>query len=364
MKYAFSRRTRWSSLLYAAAAAQYALLVKPYNAEKSAAYRKLAERAYAYGNDPDHSLGEVTIAARKNRGHGAPYTQVWEEKDAMIRPFLLQARARLYLLTGDTAYLADLPQLAADAPDPYKYPNTFNSYSAWMCFDVPRQLTAKLPAEIIALWRGRYVEAGSARAAMNDAMPYRCSWPRAQENGLGWGASTMTNYSRAELIAWALSGQTALREAAIQNADFAFGANPLGMCWTTGLGYVYPVDIQHAVSEDDGILDPVPGITIYGMTGGAYPQLRNEVWRAPTGRDRTTYTDFMAKANQDRPVFRQFSVHPHVNTAQCEFTIHETMSSTILTCALLMPRGWKPGPALTQRQPRPAPWLFGYYYLP
>jgi len=181
---------------------------------------------------------------------------------------------------------------------------------------------------------------------------------------MGWGASVMTNYSRAELMAQALTGDEKLREAAIQNADFMLGANPLGLSFTTSLGYAYPIDIQHANSENDDHMDPVPGITIYGLTGGSYMQLRNNVWRSPTASGAKDYVDFMKPANQQRPVFRQFSVHPRLNTGQCEFTIHETTSSTLFTLAALMPEGWTPSEELKSRRPRKDEFLFGYYYLP
>ena len=57
-------------------------------------------------------------------------------------------------------------------------------------------------------------------------------------------------------------------DAAILNFDFMLGANPMGMSWTTRLSYV-ATDIQHEISQKDGIHDP-PGITIYGITGGGY----------------------------------------------------------------------------------------------
>jgi endoglucanase len=364
VKYSYSRRTRWSSLLFAATAAQYAQLVRPFDGKRSQEYRELAERAYRFGADPAHSLGKVTIEARRNRGKGEAYTMAWEETDAMVRPYLVHAKARLYLLTGDEAYLADISKLADDALAPYQWPNRFQDFSAWLYFDLAYRLNDKLPAGTVAKWKDFFVSKAAERAAMNDAMPYRVSWPRHQDYWMGWGASTMTNVSRAQLIGHALSRDPKLREAAIQNADFMLGDNPLGMSWTSGLGCVYPIDFQHANSENDGIMDPVPGITLYGTTGGVYRELRELVWRAPSRQAPGGQVDFMSKENMNLPIFRAFSCHPRLSTAQCEFTIHETCSSSILTFALLIPDGWMPDEELKARQPRAEPYLFGYYYLP
>jgi endoglucanase len=367
VKYSFSRRTRWSSLLFAAAAAQYAHLVKPFSPAKSAEYAAAAKRAYAFGADPRNSLGKVTIPAKKNRGKGDAYSFEWEEKDEMVKPFLAHAQARLFLLTGEAPYLSDLsdPTDPTDAVlPPYQWPNRYVDFSPWLYFDLCHKLADKLPADTVRKWREFFLGKADELAAMNDAMPYRCSWPRHQDYWMGWGATCMTNYSRALLIGYALTGDAKYREAAIQNADFMFGADPLGMSWTTGIGCVYPIDFQHNNSETDGIMDPVPGLTVYGVTGGSYPDLRNAAWRSPKAAGSQEYVDFVRKADWERPVFRQWSCHPWYNTAQCEFTVHETMASTIFTCALLMSEGWAPTDELKRRQPRAEEWLFGYWYLP
>jgi len=364
IKYTFSQRTRWDSLLFATAAAQYAALVKPFNKAKSAEYEKLALKAYAFGSNPTNSLGKTTIHARKNRGAGAPYTLEWEETGTMIHPYLVAAKCRLYQLTGDDSYLADVPKLSEKVLMPYQWPNQPKDFTPWLYFPIAGKLADKLPVDTVEKFSKYLIQAGVEKAVMNESMPYRVSIPRYQDYWLGWGAATMYNYSRMQLIAYALDKRDTLREAAIQNADFMLGANPLGLSFTTGLGYSYPIDIQHENSELDNIMDPVPGITIYGTTGGSFPQLRNEIWRAPTANGSTNYVNFISSENLRRPTFRQFAVHPHLNAGQCEFTIAETCASSIFTFAALMPDGWKPSEELKQRPPRKDAFLFGYYYLP
>jgi len=191
--------------------------------------------------------------------------------------------------------------------------------------------------------------------------PYRQTWPRDQDYYMGFGLSDMTNAGRALLIAHALTGESKYRGAAILNFDFMLGANPMGMSWTTGLGQAYPVNIQHEVSMTDGIADPVPGITVYGITGVMYGALRNTVWNSPAGPDSK---DLIAFKVPEVPVWRRWSCHPTLNVAQCEFTVQETMSSTIFCSALLSPEGWTPPGALMSRNPRPESVLYGKYYLP
>jgi hypothetical protein len=260
------------------------------------------------------------------------------------------------------AHLRGLGDFLRGNLPPYQWPNRYADYSPWMVAAVPLRLASQLPEDVVAPWRAFFAEDGRRLAGQGSNMPYRCSWPRYQDCWMGWGASTMPNHARALFIAQAVTGDPALREAAVQDMDFAFGANPMGMCWTTGIGFVYPVDFQHAPSEDDGIDDPVPGITLYGTTGGAYAELRNTVWSA--SRPDGTRDEFVSPDARTRPVWRQWSCHPHLNTAQCEFTIAETMSATLFATAMLVSEGRMPEATLRQRRPRPFADLFGYCYLP
>ena len=362
VKYAFSRRTRWSSLIFAAAAAQLAHVLKPIDEANAAEWAALAKRAYAFGADPSNSLGKITLRAAKNRGRGEKYTLTWEEKDAMNAPYLIHAKLRLYILTGERAYLGGIPELIKRAPPPFAWPYTYNDFSAWWYYDIAAGAAKALPAELVEARRAAFIKEADTLRAMSGGQPYRHTWPRHQDYWMGWGASDMTNRGRALLIAWAQTHKREYRDAAVANADFMLGCNPMGMSWTTGLGFVYPVDIQHANSENDGILDPVPGITLYGITGGMFRDLRLGVWHSPTPGG--VQEAFLKPANQQIPVWRRWACHPHMNVGQCEFTVHETLASTIFTCAMLMPYGWKPDEALKSMKPRRDDLLFGYWYLP
>ena len=362
--YAFARRTRWTSLLFAAGAAQYAHLVKPFDPAKSADYAAAAKRAFDWGSDPANSLGKVTIDARHKRGAGDPYVYQWEETESMIHPFLIQAKMRMAILTGDDSYLEGVAELAATVPKPFAWPNNYVDYSAWLYFDIPYSLADKLPADTVATWRAFYINEADALAAKNETMPYRRSFNRQQDYWLAWGVSVMTTYNRALFMAHALEPKPAYRLAAMQNFDYMLGANPLGMSWTTGLGFSYPIDIQQENSMTDGILDPVPGITIYGITGGMYANIRNLGWRAPADAEGTAYVDFIKPASMDVPLWRRWSCHPTDNVPQNEFTVHGTTTATMFGAAMLLPEGWQPSRDLLDRQPRPDPYLFGYYYLP
>lgn len=362
VKYAYGLRTRWNSLDYAAAAAMLAEHLAPFDAALAASYREHAQKAWAFGIDPKHRLEAVTQHAKANRGQGEPYTLEWSEPENCVVPYRIHAGMRLYLLTGDKSFTDGMVDLMKAAPPLYKHPLGYQDYSPWFYFSLVQKGGDVVPKFSLADFeKEMYLKTADKLVDWLPQMTYRCTWDPKDNYYLAFGLSCVTNRNRALLAAFALTGQEKYREAAIVNTDFMFGANALGMSWTTGIGSAYPVPVQHAVSELDGIDDPVPGITIFGVTGGVYYQLKNEVWKSPVGFKVREYKTFYAP---QIPVWRNWSAHPRFNVGQCEFTIYETMSSTMLSSAWLMGEGWQPDAALKERGPKPKDALYGYYYLP
>jgi len=361
--YTFSRRTRWNSLCYAAAAAQLAYNIRNFDEKKSEKYAESAKKAYEFGINPENSLGKIIIHAKKNRGKGEAYTFEWEEKDEYNIPYLIHAKMQLFKLTGDKNYLNGIPDLLKKTKRPFDYRFSHKDFSAWTLSDIAIKGNGILPDEIVQEWRNFYLNIAENLYKNLNQNPYKNTWPRYQNYWAGWGASCMTNFNRALAIAYKISGDKKYLDAIIANADFMLGANPLGMSWTTGIGFVYPIDIQHANSENDEIMDPVPGITIYGITGAPpmHYKRRELIWENKKGENKVS---FIKEVNKNVPFFRAWSCHPALNTGQCEFTIHETMSSTIFTTAILLEKNWKPDEKLKNRKPRSDKYLFGYFYLP
>jgi hypothetical protein len=320
-----------------------------------------ATKAYAYGMNSKNTLGKFIIRARANRGAGSLYYMKWEEKPEYNDAYILHAKVRLFRLTGDKRYLDGVPTLIQKVRKPFRWPYSLIDYSPWIFYGIVNKPGVVTESQRAGLIKTHFKDHADTLVADIEGMPYRCTWPRNQDFWMAWGASNTANAGRCLLASFALSGDRKYRDSAILNMDHMLGTNPMGMSWTTGLGYSYPTDIQHAVSMLDGIADPVPGITVYGQTGGMYGILRDTVWRSPGGVLGKGLVDFKVP---DVPLWRRWSSHPYYNTAQCEFTVQETMSPTLFCSAMLLSPGWKPSDALRNRQPRPAEYLYGNWYLP
>ena len=353
--YAYSVRTRWDSLLFSAAAAMFAKLVKPFDPGKANTWEFVAVKSYLFGTNPKNSLGTIKIPARKNRGTGEYYEYTFTETDDHILPFLAHAKSRLFKLTGDAKYLTGINDLIIKLRAPFKFPFTNKDYIQWINYSVLDHIPDPSRATYIKKWFLDYAD--SVLANLN-TMPYRCTWPVNRDFWMDWGTTNLVNENRALLLAYKFTNNIKYKEAAILNFDYMLGVNPMGMSWTSGLGKVYPVVFQHETSQTDNILDPVPGITVYGVTGGTYSELRNSVWQSPSP---TGPVEFKTPT---LPLWRTWSAHPTLNVKQCEFTIQETMGSMIFASSVLLSDNWLPSTELKCKKPKPLSELHGYYYLP
>ncbi|MCM8532762.1 MAG: glycoside hydrolase family 9 protein, partial [Lentisphaeraceae bacterium] len=250
---------------------------------------------------------------------------------------------------------------------PYSWPLTERDFSPWLYFDLVDNpifdnLEEYVPSTMKEKIKSWFIGKADEYAALNTEMPYRQSWPKHQDYWMSWGASDMTNRARALIIANRLEPKSIYDESIRNNINYMFGANPLGMSWTTGIGFCYPVSIQHESSQLDEVLDPYPGITIYGNTDGLgfYEMNKRILTSTDASGDVFTFHEFPA----NYPLFRRWFAHPTLNVGQCEFTVHETNSSTIFALGYLLSEGWLPSKALKERKPKSAEYLFGHWYLP
>ena len=355
-EFTYSVRTRWDSLLFSAAAAMISQLIEPFDIGKSRTWEYYAVKSYNFGNNPANSLGTVTIPARRNRGTGTYYEYTFTETDAHIEPLLAHAKSRLYKLTNNSTYLTGIDALILKLRSPFKWPYTNRDYSQWINYSILDHVSNITTKNIyIKKW---FLDYADALVPLHTTMPYRCTWPVAKDFWLEWGSSNLCNENRSLLIAYKLTGLSKYKEAALLNFDYMLGANPMGMSWTTGLGDVYPVVIQHETAELDNIIDPVPGISVYGMTGGTFGELRNTVWKSPSP---TGPVEFKTPS---LPLWRTWAAHQTLNVKQCEFTIQETMSANIFSAAFLLSDNWIPSTELKTKAPKTLENLHGYYYLP
>lgn len=268
--WAFGNPTRWDTLLYAGAAAMYAHLIEPFDSDDAALYQASAESAYTWGSDPANDFGTYTI----NNGGSPNWT--FTDADSWHEPYLYFAKNWLYVLTGDITYITDAPSvetLNGTIPGAYVWTWTRQDYSPFLHYSVidAYEAGATTLATIAANKETGFLNQADSDINNNlTDMPYENTMNRTNAVGfMAWGNGQAFNYNPALIIAHKISGLDKYRDAAIQNMDYTWGCNCMGICWTSGLGSVYPANyIQHEHSNFRAFDDPIPGITPYGITGG------------------------------------------------------------------------------------------------
>ena len=365
-KYGFARRERWSSLALCAAAAQTARLIETHGgrwggnaASIAQELRSIALQTWSYGSDPANDLGTVSVTARKNRGTGAAYKATFTQRPEQLNMYMIHAASQMILLFGNNRVLNGIDNLIKNTPSPGK-PSDIKNHHLWTAYHIAKgDVPSNLRAFVRRSW---YANPADNLVAHLDDNGYLASI-KGGATSLTWGNGSLLNQAEFLLAAHSLLGKEDYREAALRNVEHAFGANPMGMSWTTGIGWTYPAVLQHGLSDSDQIPDPYPGITIYGPTGGNfYSELKRDVWsvrNASTGKVVPLWTP---PANI--PAWRTWSPHPSLYVPANEFTVHQTMGSPAFVLGQLLDGRWSPDAALRNRGPRPENDLFGRLFLP
>jgi endoglucanase len=114
----------------------------------------------------------------------------------------------------------------------------------------------------------RFTSALKAAADTNAALLRAYAYPVGNNpTGTSWGHNVrQPAYACAPLLYWRLSKEQSYFDAACNLTDYILGINPLGICYTTGLGFHQvhnPHDRESAYTKKMG-WGPKPGITVFG----------------------------------------------------------------------------------------------------
>ncbi|MHC5054366.1 MAG: hypothetical protein ACYTKD_06575 [Planctomycetota bacterium] len=253
-----------------------------------------------------------------------------------------------------------------------KWPIKFVRDHFWFAF----YDDAAIPEGIRAKARAFYVAAGDERERHTHMRDYRSPIDPAYPYGTAWGKATGVFDARYLIMAWGLTRDAKYLDAAALSADWLQGCNPLGASWTSGLGYNYPWCFFNHESEEDGVLDPVPGITVYGVTGGhpmGVKKMGFNIGRYDKAAKRYViekrllpdYIEASGSAMEPPvPYWRRFVQDYHDAPAMQEYTVWETMGPCVLVYGVLMGEGWRPGERLGRMRPREARHILGLWMTP
>jgi hypothetical protein len=136
---------------------------------------------------------------------------------------------------------------------------------------------------------------------------------------IGYGTFTQsTRYAFRLLQAHALTGDGRYWDAALINLNTQLGANPLSQSFVTGIGFRYPQDPLQKPSMYDDVVEPVPGIPVYGVMAA---MSKANPYYAAVQADDNSYP-YTANERDPYPILRRY-----VDTCELppmtEFTVQE-----------------------------------------
>ncbi|MHC5056369.1 MAG: glycoside hydrolase family 9 protein [Planctomycetota bacterium] len=237
----------WSSHVYAGIAARAAgvlrALPSPKARELAAAYERSTVRAMEWAERelPKRAAEKLPHAVRDARNLAA---------------------AELFRLTGDARWHRVFLETTAfkdPKADVYKWKSHDQRDAAFVYARTERE---GLDEAIRANARAAVIREADASVSFQQGTGYRWTKMNAWQP-LGWG---MVSVPQAETIlrAHALTGDARYLRSAVLASQLGAGANPLNMCYTTGLGPTpprHPLVVDHRMAR---LPAPPPGITVFG----------------------------------------------------------------------------------------------------
>ncbi len=242
---------------YAAVAAQFSRLIRPYDAAKADSYIESARRAYAW--------------AKSN------YTEADDRRGG--KEFAFWAASEIFATTGDPGIHEDLKEVhragVSRRGNAWWRPIALWPYAATTQPTVDKAIQQEIRNEIIKL-ADRVVEDTEAPA-------YRVGRGKAP-GGNGWGnLNGGGRWADPCIRAYLLTRDSKYLDAIALNADFQLGANPLSKTFITGMGDRHPLHPQISAFLYTGpnkTGTTVKGFTVYGLASAEpawYPQIPS--WR-------------------------------------------------------------------------------------
>lgn len=191
--------------------------------------------------------------------------------------YRLWAATEMYRLTGDTAVHAEFSNIVHRAKGDASATNFLKSvvgHNSWMgnansmiLMSSYITLTNSLPVyeEWQSAMRAQFISTVSNYWKICDMdLPY--DFEIKSHSILQWGEGSQIRRPYGYILAHELTGNDWFLQEALSNMDWPLGANPLSTTYITGIGSQYPMKPHNKIDHYDGIVEPIPGFNIYGLT--------------------------------------------------------------------------------------------------
>ncbi len=303
----------FSSYMYAGVAARAARWLGPRFPDRAAIYRDSAIKAMQWAeNDLPREEKEFLMG-----------------KNPAMRDVRSYAAAEMFALTGEAKWnklfeettLFQKPGVAV----PWNWDSLDQADSAWVYV---RTNKPGMNQQIKENCRAAVLAEGDARIASVERTAYH--WAKHPYGPVVYGALSSPEYCVNAVRAHVLTGDAKYLRAVVLASQTGAGANPVNMCYTTGLGQKWP---QHPLQLDHRITHQPPpaGITVGGPMDNTIKDMKDIFIRQFAGT--VVYPEVEKWPAMEG--FWDVFWDPMV----CEYTVHKPMAGNAYVWGYLAARG-------------------------
>jgi len=266
-----------STPVFAAVAAQFARVFKPFDAALAGRYLTAAEKAFAYAatnTPPTIHAAYTTAEFPLKKSEGRNWEGAWFGACNWAAAELLRATGKPEYAAFIQAHEKQVTMMNA----PYA---AERAGAIAQAEGVEPKIRDRCRRELL----------GDSRVQTTATMPYRMSFAYWEKNSGWWGSMQGINAADRFVRAYALSKDQKHLDALSLNADWHLGCNPRSETWISNLGHRFPrrPEISHFLYEKPAEElggKTVRGISLYGL-GPALPdwfgpwpmhRSRRDVW--------------------------------------------------------------------------------------
>ena len=246
-----------ASYMYAGSAARAARWLAARFPERAPVYRESALRAMNWA-ETDREREEREYLMAKHLG---------------IRDVRNFAAAELFCLTGDTKwnslFLETTPHKNAAGPVDYAWDSLDQADCAWVYARADRP---GVDEKVQRNCRDVVLREADLRVASTERTGFR--WAKHPYTPLVYGGLSSPENAVCVARAHVLSGKPKYLRALVLAAQTGAGANPVNMCYTTGVGQnspQHPLQLDHRITRQP----PPPGLTVGGPMDNSIKQLQD-----------------------------------------------------------------------------------------
>lgn len=268
---------------YAAVAAQFARLARPFDAKLADRHLASARKAYAWARSNEGDLSGLIDRRLKGEQQAGKVDLSW-------------AATELYHTTGETKYHKDFLQDHRDKTvrDWRTQPARFWAY---LICDRP-----EVDEEIRTWMLDQLRRQGDQLLSKLAECPYRMS--NGRFTGAAWGSAQGVTACDLLLRLYMLTQEQKYLDAACLNADWHLGCNPASRTFITNLGYRHPNRPEISWFLYEGARDDMKGRTVKGIPiYGVGPALK---WYDPPVPPGRSFRDVWGNGAE---VWNEFTVH-------------------------------------------------------